>query len=120
MSLCQPVDFSIIFRNYIDMELFRPSISKIVLTVFLIVMLVPFINSSTVSCMGAQCGSSATLFVTPIQTWYLYSSKSGFGLFYLHNAHVNYLIFWVGFLFYYLVSCSVVYTVTHHRMHRKK
>jgi Na+-driven multidrug efflux pump len=102
------------------MELFKPDVSRILLSVFLVATLVPFVNSSTVNCMGTQCGGGATLFVTPIQTWYLYHSPSGFGLFYLHNSHINYLIFWVGFLFYYLVSCAVVYTVTHHRMHRKK
>ncbi len=102
------------------MDLFRPSVAKILLSFFLVLTLVPFINSSTVSCVGMHCMNGATLFVTPVQTWYLYHSASGFGVYYLHNAYINYLVFWVGFLFYYLVSCAVVYTVTHHRMHRKE
>src|SRR5476651_1167440 len=97
---------SFFFSHSIDMELFQPTIGRILMSVFLTTILVPFINTSTVSCFAGQCGAGATLFVTPFQTWYLFHSKAGFGLFFMPSSHINYVVVIIGFIFYYLVSCA--------------
>jgi hypothetical protein len=102
------------------MEVFRPTVGKILLAVFLSLILVPFISTTTVSCGQSGCGPGVTLLLTPFQTLYLYYAKSGFGVLYTPARQIDYFLFGVGYVFYYLVACAVLYTRTHHRLHRAK